>query len=310
MDIDELQLPWEILDEEWYDELLPTDSVDRYARKLRRGVYMFCYPGHESTIVILTIPSTTSKMSADWTIRSPNALYHPGRHDGSLTISSDFPFSPPKFRWGSPILSPYVNSSGFVCLDIDSWSPVLSSFYYYLHTLASVVIFGPDLSITTSPATPRSRPERLGCVWFLERIDLSSDEEDWKIRVCNLFSRAYNRTDDDEELDLFGNGGDVSPFSVRILDTDRQVSVLAIEDTIQHLGRPHFHEFDGFLARLGRTNARADFAAVDTLKKRLEAERLWVDALNEAMGGAATHAWGLAESFEEHRHRCERDRRA
>ncbi|MCJ1450134.1 hypothetical protein MMC28_000463 [Mycoblastus sanguinarius] len=186
---------------------------------------------------------------------------------------------------------------------MDAWSPRLSSFYHYLHTLASVVIFGPDLSITISP-------ERLGRVWFLERKDLSNDKEGWKIRVCNLFSRAYHRTDDDEELNLFGKNEDVSPSSVRISEADRQVSVLAIEDTIQHLGRPCFGGFDGLLARSGRTNARADFAAVDTLKKRLEAERLWVDALNNAMEGAATHAWGLAESFEEHRHSYERDRGA
>lgn len=304
-DITELGRPWEVLEEEYHKEVLPSDDVDQRSRKFRGGTFSFCYPGYVSTIIILTIPSTTENHEAEWTIRSPNSTYHPGRHDGHLKVGLDFPFKHPQITWDSPILSPYVNPYGKVCFtNEDQWSPRRSTFYEYLHTLAAIVIFGPELNITFDPAAPIERVERLGSVCFMTRVDSYDTEEDWKMRVANLFSRAYNRMDDDDDLNLFDGGIDNSPSSIKISDADRQTSIIAIEDVYKHLA-PLNDQFHTIMARHNKTNVRQAFERVLTLRNLLETERGWVDALNDACGDVASHGWGRAESFRERQDRMD-----
>ncbi|KAL2039711.1 hypothetical protein N7G274_007570 [Stereocaulon virgatum] len=304
-DITELGRPWEVLDEEYHKEVLPSDNVEQRSRKFRGGTFSFCYPGYESTIIILTISSTTENDKAEWTIRSPNSTYHPGRHDGHLRVGLDFPFRRPQVTWDSPILSPYVNPYGQVCFtNEDQWSPRRSTFYEYLHTLAAIVIFGPELNITSDPAAPMERVERLGSVCFMTRVDVYDTEEDWKMRATNLFSRVYNRMDDDDDLNLFDGGSDNSPLSIKISDADRQTSITAIEDVYNHLA-PHNDQFHTIMAKHDKTNVRQAFEEVLTLRKLLETERVWVDALNDACGNVACHGWGRAESFRERQERMD-----
>jgi hypothetical protein len=105
-----------------------------------------------------------------------------------------------------------------------------------LHTLAAIVIFGPELDVTSDPAAPIERAERLGDVWFILRIESFNTENDWKMGVTHLISRAYNRMDDDDDLNLFDGGIDNSPSSIKISDADRQTSMIAIERCLQISG--------------------------------------------------------------------------
>lgn len=293
---------WEALDEVF-------DSEDPPAEKRKTaflgGTYCFCYPGYETTTIILTIPSKRNQLQADWTILSPNSQWHPGRHDGHFTIPREYPFKPPRSIWDSPIISPYVNDYGRTCIDYeyDAWSPAHASFYVILLQLAAIVIFGPKLEAETDAAAPDPgfRPHYLGSAEGL----VSKDAEQVR-RVTNLFARAYNRPDADSELDFFDGGQDDSPLSERITDHHRQSAIQAIKGAETVLTEINYKPADeaakcyrSACDARGLTTPEADFRNAETLRQYLRKERQWADALNDGFGNVATKGWKKAVSYSE-----------
>jgi Ubiquitin-conjugating enzyme len=279
------KVKWEILDEEFEDN---ESSASAQQRKdlFRGGTYYFCYPGHESTVVVLSVPSKTADDQAAWTIRSPNAKYHPGEHHGHLNIPLDYPSKGPRVEWESPILSAFVNTFGKLCLDEWTWNPSGASFFSILRDLASIVIFGPELHITDDPTAPTPRPDTVGRMAFLTRQNINDANEDWIMRVTHLFSRAYNRTDDDGELDLYDGGTENAQLSILISQADRETSILAIEDVQRHLAPilVSDEDYQRSLRDSGLTDVRQAFKGITTLRNLLKTERVWVDGINVALG--------------------------
>lgn len=288
---------WEVLDEEFVCDLPADATTEQKASRFLSGTFSFCYPGHESTIVILKVPGTTNDREAEWSIISPNSYYHPGRHDGSFVLPTLYPWKHPKIYWHSPILSAFV--SGGLVSDLggvtSDWHPVpkFTSFYVALHSLAAIVIFGCELDITTDPTAPirdcrfhKLRPE----------VYPNNDDGDWRMRVTNFFSRVYNHFDDDDNPEPFADRTEGSDVYRHITDFDRLTSVNAIEDFQKHI----LKRSSSVLA--GR-NPKVAFQDVTTLRGLLREERVWADALNNASSRPATQMWGKAETFQEHSQR-------
>lgn len=281
-------LKWETLEENFEGNIDSSAPVLERAKKFSNGIFSFCYPGHESTIVILTVPSRRRESEADWTIRSPNSAYHPGKHFGFIKIPVDFPFKPPKAIWESPLLSAYVNLYGKICLYDDFWSPSQASLYQILQSLASVVVFGPELNIADRSLLPSLVPGAFGTIGnALIRQQKDSPDEEWMIRVTNLFSRTYNRMDDEEDLHMSDGGINDQDTRVPITENDREISILAIKDMEEHFS--HGQEYDETMKNRGLLDAHQDFERVQTQKQLLERERAWVDGINAALGDIAFH---------------------
>ena len=287
-DIEEQRASWETLEENFEGNIDSSAPLLERAKKFSSGVFSFCYPGHESTIVILTVPSQRRKSEADWTIRSPNSAYHPGKHFGSIKLPDDFPFKGPYVKWESPLLSAYVNMNGKICLYDDFWSPYLSSFYQILQSLASIVILGPELNIADPSLLPSLVPGAFAPTTHnLVRQEKESPEEDWMMRVTNLFSRAYNRMDDEEDLYMSDGGIDEQETLVPVGENDREASILAIKDMEEHYGKGQ--EYNEMMNRRGLVDARQDFERAQTQRQLLERERVWVDGISAAIGIVGFH---------------------
>ena len=287
-DIVEQHANWEILEEIFECNIDSSAPVLERAKKFSSGIFSYCYPGHESTIVILTVPSRRRESEADWTIRSPNSAYHPGKHFGSLKIPADFPFKPPKAKWESPLLSAYVSMYGEICLYDDFWSPQQSSLYEILQSLASIVILGPELKIADRSLLSSLVPGAFGSTTqTLIRQQKDSPDEDWMIRVTNLFSRAYNRMDDEEDIHISDGSIDDNETLVPVIVNDRETSILAIEDMEEHFG--YGQEYTETMKSRGLLDARRDFERVQTQRQLIERERVWVDGINAALDNIAFH---------------------
>lgn len=319
---------WETLDEEFSPDVLPTHTGDQLASKFQSGTFSFNYPGHESTLIILTVPSKVGEMRADWTIISPNSIYHPGRHDGHLEIHSEFPFKSPKAIWDSPIISAYVISRyGRTCTayEYDLWSPRESSFYKMLYDLASIVVHGPALGFAPRDLVSTEPPHILGNLIGL-RLSSADDlrSQSWMARVTNLLARAYNRFDDDDDEEdeagsLLGSSSTVSgsdsavSFLTQVSDHQREVSVMAINDALTNLAAmvPSYlsspSTFRQKLVSRGLEDPESDLRNIRTLKHLLAKERQWVDGINTELGGIAVTGWGIAESYMERKRRLRLD---
>src|SRR5882762_5922379 len=217
---------WRQDDVEFQTEPPSDASVTQRASRFRSGSFYFRFPGHKTTMVTFKVPSNRSYAEAQWIINSPNSPYHPGRHTGRLVFPSDFPISRPHIIWDSPILSAFVKK-GRVCIEYD-WQR--QSFYNILRGLAAVVIFGPELDITTDPTALahqyRCRPHEPPRSPTLLTKESDDADKDWMMRVTNFFSRAYNRIDDD------GEAGESRQIAV----IERETSLKAIADFQRHIG--------------------------------------------------------------------------
>ena len=301
-DIMNRSIGWEILEENFEDNIDSSAPVQERSKKFLSGTFSFCYPKHESTIIFLTVPGRKRDSEADWVIMSSDSLYHPGKHFGSIKIPHGFPFSKPIVTWESSLLSAYVNSVGHICLYDDFWHPG-STFYPILESLASIVIFGPALNIEPSTSLPELVPGLFSQIRNILVMQKNSTNGDWMIRVTNLFSRAYNRMDDEEDIKLSDNSGtaDGPETSVPVSENDKDTSVSAIRDmevhfTYEYIGeeftQPGLVERSKYVENLrsqGLLDARKDFESVTTQKQLLTVERAWVDGINAALGNIAFH---------------------
>jgi len=260
----------------------PPDATEKASRFLS-GTFYFVFPGYEGTTVTLKFPGSRSYAEAEWTIDSRHSLYHPGSHTGRLVLPSDFPMRRPQIIWDSPILSAFVRK-GRVCVDYP-WKR--QPFYDVLHGLAAVVIFGPELKITTDPTAPqqkyRCRSHNIERSPILLDEESSDKDKEWMMRVTSFFSRVYNRPYNDGEIDE----------SRAIVEHQRKTALKAIADFRKHIGLHKALTEDPIIA----------FKQVETQGELLKEEREWADRLNDASSGMVTQAWGRAETFEEHTQR-------
>lgn len=291
---------WEILEENFEDNINSSAPFQERCKKFSSETFSFCYPEHKSTIVILTVPSRKREFEANWTIMSSDSNYHPGKHHGSIELPSDFPWKPPHIRWESPLLSAYVSSRGKVCLYDDFWSP-MGGFYRLLESLASIVIFGPALNLPHSTPLPALIPGRFSRVQNILIRQKHNENEDWMVRVTNLFSRAYNRMDDEEDPEMPDSGTDGLDGSVSVTEFDKKTSITAIEDMEEHftysidVGQADLVDRGKYIEKLrsqGLVDAREDFKLVTTQRQLLKFERTWVDGINAALGNVAFHTPG------------------
>jgi hypothetical protein len=258
-------------------ETNPPDATEKASRFLS-GTFYFVFPGYEGTTVTLKFPGSRSYAEAEWTIDSRHSLYHPGSHTGRLVLPSEFPMRRPQIIWDSPILSAFVRK-GRVGVDYE-WQR--QPFYRVLHGLAAVVIFGPELKITTDPNAPQ---RNYRCSAHSERspilLDENSTDADKERMMCftSFFSRVYNRGYNEGDFDE----------SQQITEMQREIAQKAINDFQQHIG----------LQRALTENLNVALKQVRTQGELLREERIWADKLNDASSGMATQAWGKAETFEE-----------
>jgi ubiquitin-protein ligase len=276
-------------DVEFQPDLPPNADAGQKASRFRSGLFYFPFPGHEDTTVTLKVPSSRSYAEAEWIITAPNSVYHPGRHTGRLVFPSDFPTRRPYIVWDSPILSAFVKkgrvSVGYV------WRR--QKLKVVLQSLAAVVIFGPELQITTDPNAPEPQYRCHSQYGSNERMPIlqkskgwNDTDKEWMMRVTNFFSRVYNRIDDDGEV------GE----SREITGIERDTPLTAIADFQKHIG----------INRALTRDPVVIFKQVTTLRELQREERVWANELNDASSGMATQGWGKAETFEERDQRVAR----
>jgi hypothetical protein len=273
---------WNTDDIEFQNDIPPDADDLQKAYNFRSGRFYFIFPGHKETTVNLKFPTSRSYAEAEWSIDSDDSLYHPGSHTGRLVFPSDFPRHRPQIIWDSPILSAFVRK-GRVC--DHQWQR--QPFYDVLHGLAAVVIFGPELLITTDPTAPqkryRCRSHNLKGLPILLNEESDDKDKEWMMRVTSFFSRVYNRPYNDGEIDE----------SRAIVEHQRKTALKAIADFRKHIGLHKALTEDPIIA----------FKQVETQGELLKEEREWADRLNDASSGMVTQAWGRAETFEEHTQR-------
>jgi ubiquitin-protein ligase len=262
---------------------LPANADDvQKASKFHSGSFYFGFPGHENTTVTLKFPSSRSYAEAEWTIDSDDSLYHPGSHTGRLVFPSNFPRHRPQIIWDSPILSAFVRK-GSVCVDYE-WQR--QPFYDVLYGLAAVVIFGPELEITTNPDAPQ---RKYRCRSHSKRSPILLDGEsgntdkDWMMRVMSFFSRVYNRPYNDGEIDELR----------QIAEIQRKTALKAIADFEEHIG----------LHKALTKDPNIAFKQVVTQGELQREERAWANELNDASSGMIAQGWGRVETCEEHSQR-------
>lgn len=288
------------MEENFTEEMPENASLETKSRRFHSGTFTFIYPGHDSTMVTLKVPGSQGGLQADWTILSRDSIHHPGRHDGKLVVDNDYPFKPPKIYWDSPIVSAFVNLSGRICQPDDHYHPGWADFRPYLVMIASIVLFGPEIQITNDP-TLSYLPEPLGLLHFF-KYSIDAEDQDWMSRVSNLYARAYNRVDDDSDLDIFDDGHDDPVSSLQASDAHRRTSTLAIEDVATKVW-PKLKNGQGDLfARLeerGMKDLHGGFQKTTTLRSLLSLERKWVDNI-EAITGMGVKGWKVCETYAEH----------
>lgn len=265
---------WQKDDVEFSADLAPNANADQKASKFCSGSFSFVFPEHKTTTVTLNFPSRRSYVEAQWMINSVDSPYHPGRHTGRLVFPLDFPASRPHIVWDSPILSAFVEKGG-LCVDYPWGRP---PFYDILRSLAAVVIFGPELEITTDPTVPKPKfsPHKDNSPILL-KCEFAEADRDWIMRVTNFFSRAYNRTNTEGEVDI----------SREITELQRETACQAIKDCQNHFDQGNEVK-----------EPKVFFKTIVTQGELQKEERKWADELNGA--SMVTQGWGRAETFEDH----------
>jgi len=127
------------------------------------------------------------------------------------------------------------------------------------------------------------------------------------MRVTNFFSRVYNHVDDDSAAETSTDGIEGQDVFRPITDFDRQVTIQAITDFMEHIlqyrSLQQISSMAIFAPLLAGRDLPAVFKEVTTLRGLLRKEREWADSLNDASSHMATQGWGRAETSKEHSQR-------
>lgn len=83
--------------------------------------------GEENEFSIKTVDDSLNKLTA--VLKGPeDTPYEGGEFRISIQIPSQYPFSPPKLKFITPIYHPNIDTQGNICLDVlkSEWSPSLT----------------------------------------------------------------------------------------------------------------------------------------------------------------------------------------
>ncbi|GHJ87196.1 hypothetical protein NliqN6_3598 [Naganishia liquefaciens] len=111
-----------------------------------------------------------------WLPGPPGSPYEGGHFEISIELPKDYPFTPPKLIWKTPIYHCNISmSTGSICLDTlkNNWSPALSIFKVMLSLSALLCEPNPDDPLVREIAMQwkKSRPEhdRIAALWTKEK---------------------------------------------------------------------------------------------------------------------------------------------
>ena len=118
----------------------------------------------------------------------PNSPYEGGVFFLDITFPSDYPFKPPKLRFGTRIYHCNVNSQGEICLDVlkDNWSPALT----ISKVLLSVVSLMTDPNART-PSWERSPSSSSRTRRSMTRLLRSGPRGTLRARCCRTHTRTH-----------------------------------------------------------------------------------------------------------------------
>jgi hypothetical protein len=253
------------------------------------GIFYYNWPPGSTTCVTMIVDLTT--LTFEWSIISPDSLYYPGRHAGTISVSAEYPFpktssqSAVRPKWNTPRLCPFVSQYGTLSPASGSWPDVWSPgsrLEFITSSFATIIHYGPLLD----KMPPSIQPSYIAFHPFDDRDWIYMTNEAWFQNATNFFCRAYNieaptpekEGSDSDELSLEGREFTDSDAT----DDMRMSSINAISELLQHtLGSRE--------AQLGLKPAgsRASMSLeecfsiqrVKTRKDWMLEERAWADAL-------------------------------
>ncbi|KAJ5632826.1 hypothetical protein N7490_009165 [Penicillium lividum] len=156
----------------------------------------------------------------EWSITSPDSLYYPGRHAGTIIVSAQYPFQDRGMvvrpTWITPRLCPFVSSSGSLCPASgnwgDIWTPAMK-LDELTSTLASVIHYGPLLE----RMPPSIQHKYIALHPFDERAWIYMTKEAWFQNATNFFCRAYNM-----DTSALEDGSDSDEMSSEVSSEDTE----------------------------------------------------------------------------------------
>jgi ubiquitin-protein ligase len=232
------------------------------------GSYLASFPADHSgttTIRVQISDHDHHDHHFSWSISTPQSLWYPGTHSGTMTLPSDFPSTPPKIHFSTHIFSPHVDPEGVIGPGIthgETWGSEVT-ILDILHDIAAMLVVSPICRWDTVlyRLLPRLRPHNV-LKWDVMAF-FNKDKEAF-LRATNFFSRAFAQ---DEH---------VPEANREVTADDVEGTVLTITELIGHFenGRsrvlPH-----GF----SKSNVRHMFERVHTLQEFRSEEKRWARAL-------------------------------
>ncbi len=236
-------------------------SAEFEGPRWRGGSYwaLFTADGSETT----TIQARVDQRQISWSISSPRSLWYPGTHSGTITLSADYPFTPPKVRFSTRIFSPYVTYKGGMSPGItfhDNWK-VKTTILEILNAIAIMLVLRPiyDLGEYSLPGFyPHSVLERDIKTFFI-------NDKDAFLRATNFFSRA------------FAHGMVGLEHSREVTEGEVEVTVLTITELLDYFSGsdPSRVLPEGF----SKSTIKPAFERVQTLQDFLTEEERWASAV-------------------------------
>ncbi|KAJ9100537.1 hypothetical protein QFC21_003580 [Naganishia friedmannii] len=114
--------------------------------------------------ILLQPDETNMHRWTGWLPGPPGSPYEGGHFEVAIELPKDYPFTPPKLQWITPIYHCNISmSTGAICLDTlkNNWSPALSIFKVMLSLSALLCDPNPDDPLVREIAMQwrKSRPE-------------------------------------------------------------------------------------------------------------------------------------------------------
>ncbi|KAJ9113506.1 hypothetical protein QFC20_001857 [Naganishia adeliensis] len=126
---------------------------------------------------ILLQPNETNMYQwTGWLPGPPGSPYEGGHYEIAIELPKDYPFTPPKLIWKTPIYHCNISmSTGSICLDTlkNNWSPALSIFKVMLSLSALLCEPNPDDPLVREIAMQfkknRQEHDRIAAQWTKEK---------------------------------------------------------------------------------------------------------------------------------------------